>query len=91
MSGPAAGTAPGIHPSAIIDPDAEIAASASVGAFSIVGPGVRLGERVRVGSHARLERDTLVGDDCVVFHGAVLGTDPQDLKYDGEPSRRTAC
>lgn len=87
MSRPAAGTAPGIHPSAIIDPDAEIAPSASVGAFSIVGPGVRLGERVRIGSHARIERDTLVGDDCAVSHGAVLGTDPQDLKYDGEPSR----
>ncbi len=86
MNEPTVGTATGVHPSAIIDPEADIAASASVGPFSIVGPGVRLGARVRIGSHVRVERDTRVGDDCVVFHGAVLGTDPQDLKYDGEPS-----
>lgn len=87
MKGPAADPATGIHATAIIDPQAEVAASATVGPHAIVGPGVRVGERVRISSHVRLERDTRVGDDCVVYHGAVLGTDPQDLKYDGEPSR----
>lgn len=87
MNEPATGTETGVHATAIIDPEAEIASSASVGPFSIVGPGVRLGEEVRVGSHVRIERDTWVGDEAIVFHGAVLGTDPQDLKYDGEPSR----
>lgn len=76
-----------VHPTALIDPEASVAGSATVGPYAIVGPGVRVGERVRVGSHALIERDTTVGDDCVIHHGAVLGSDPQDLKYDGEPSR----
>lgn len=76
-----------IHPTALVDPDARVAGTATVGAYAIVGPGVELGERVRVGSHALIERDTTVGEDCVIHHGAVLGSDPQDLKYDGEPSQ----
>jgi len=76
-----------IHPSALVDAGATIADSARIGPYAIVGPGVEIGERTIVGSHVLIERDTRVGDDCVIHHGAVLGTDPQDLKYDGEPSR----
>jgi UDP-N-acetylglucosamine acyltransferase len=31
-----------------------------------------------------VERDTSVGADCQLHQGAVLGTDPQDLKFRGE-------
>lgn len=74
----------GIHPTAIVDDSATIAASASVGPYTVVGPDVEIGERVRVGPHVLIERDTRVGDDAWVSKGAVLGTDPQDLKYAGE-------
>lgn len=74
------------HPSAVIDPGAELADSVSVGPFAVVGPGVQLEAGVRVGSHALVERNTRVGEECRIHHGAVLGTDPQDLKYDGEES-----
>jgi UDP-N-acetylglucosamine acyltransferase len=33
---------------------------------------------------ALIEKDTSVGEDCVIGHSAVVGTDPQDLKYGGE-------
>lgn len=77
---------PSIHSTAIIDPDAQIPASASVGPYSIIGPGVVIGERTAIGSHVLIERDTTVGDDSRICKGAVLGTDPQDLKYAGEPT-----
>jgi len=76
-----------IHPTAIVDAGAAIADSATIGPYSIIGPGVVIGERVRVDSHVLVERDTTVGDDCRLCNGAVLGTDPQDLKYAGEPTR----
>ncbi len=75
-----------IHPTAIINPAAEISPSASVGPYSIIGPGVVIGERVTIDSHVLIERDTTVGDDSRIYKGAVLGTDPQDLKYAGEPT-----
>lgn len=87
MSASSTEISPGIHSTAIVDRDAEIAASVTIGPYAVVGPGVEIGERVRIGSHALIQRDTRLGEDCTVHHGAVLGSDPQDLKYAGEPSR----
>ncbi|HSG50239.1 MAG TPA: acyl-ACP--UDP-N-acetylglucosamine O-acyltransferase, partial [Longimicrobiales bacterium] len=39
-----------------------------------------------IGTHVLIERDTTLGEDCRIYNGAVLGTDPQDLKYKGEPT-----
>ena len=76
-----------IHPTAIIDPAAELGEGVEVGPFSIIGPGVQVGARTRIGPHVLIERDTLVGEECRISNGAVLGTDPQDLKYHDEPTR----
>ncbi|MFL5541083.1 MAG: acyl-ACP--UDP-N-acetylglucosamine O-acyltransferase [Longimicrobiaceae bacterium] len=87
MTIPAATAAvPEVHPTALIDPSAELAPGVVVGPYSIVGPGVRVGARTRIGSHVLIERDTTVGEECTIHQGAVLGTDPQDLKYMGEPT-----
>lgn len=72
------------HATAVIDPGAEIDDSATIGPYAVIGPGVTVGAGVRVGPHAYLERDTRVGQGCAISKGAVLGTDPQDLKYEGE-------
>lgn len=74
----------GRHTTAIIDRSATIDESATIGPFSVIGPDVEIGARARIGPHVIIERDTRVGDDCRVWPGAVLGTDPQDLKYVGE-------
>jgi UDP-N-acetylglucosamine acyltransferase len=87
MSESSVGVEPGTrHATAVISPDADLAESVSVGPYAVIGPGVRLGERVRVGPHAYIERDTRVGEDSHIHAGAVLGTDPQDMKYGGEAS-----
>ncbi|HEX5723863.1 MAG TPA: acyl-ACP--UDP-N-acetylglucosamine O-acyltransferase [Longimicrobiaceae bacterium] len=76
-----------IHPTALVDESAELGEGVVVGPYSIVGPNVSIGARTRLAAHVLVERDTRVGEDCVLSHGAVLGTDPQDLKYLGEPTR----
>src|SRR5215207_10695657 len=87
MTIPATAVAPPeVHPTALIDPSAELAPGVVVGPYSIVGPGVRVGARTRIASHVMIERDTTVGEECTISQGAVLGTDPQDLKYMGEPT-----
>ncbi len=77
---------PRIHPTALVDPRAELGEGVVVGPWSIVGPGVRVGRGTNIGPHVLIERDTTVGEECRIFQGAVLGTDPQDLKYAGEPT-----
>lgn len=74
----------GVHPTAIVDPGAELGEGVTVGPWSMVGPNVKIGDGTEVRSHVLIEKNTTLGADCVIHQGAVLGTDPQDLKYRGE-------
>lgn len=74
----------GIHPTALVDPDARLGEGVTVGPYSIIGPKVTVGDGTRIDAHVLIQRDTVLGRDCEVHHGAVLGTDPQDLKFEGE-------
>jgi UDP-N-acetylglucosamine acyltransferase len=76
-----------LHPTAIVDESAQLAEGVSVGPYAIIGPNVSIGAGTRVGPHVLIDRDTTVGAGCVLYKGAVLGSDPQDLKYHGEPTK----
>jgi UDP-N-acetylglucosamine acyltransferase len=73
-----------IHATAVIDDSAELGAGVEVGPFAFIGPNVVIGTGTRIGPHVVIERDTHLGSECRVHPGAVLGGDPQDLKYIGE-------
>jgi len=75
-----------IHPTAIIDRTAEIAPDSSIGAYCVIGPEVRIGAGTILEPHVQVQGWTTVGDSCHVFGFSSLGTDPQDLKYRGEPT-----
>ncbi len=76
-----------VHASAVVEPGAVIGAGAVVGPFSLIGANVRLGAGVEVKSHAVVTGMTEVGDETVIFPGAVIGEIPQDLKFKGEETR----
>ncbi len=78
---------PRVHPTAIVDPVAVLGDGVRIGPYSIIGPNVVLGANTWVGPHVLIQQDTEVGPDCVIANGAVLGTDPQDLKYEGEETK----
>jgi UDP-N-acetylglucosamine acyltransferase len=73
-----------IHPAAVIDDSAQLGADVDIGPFSVIGPNVVIGDGTRIGPHVVIERDTRLGRACRVSPGAVLGGDPQDLKFGGE-------
>ncbi|MGH9322200.1 MAG: acyl-ACP--UDP-N-acetylglucosamine O-acyltransferase, partial [Vicinamibacteria bacterium] len=76
----------GIHRTAIVDPGARIDSDVEVGAFSVVEADVEIAAGCRIGAHAILKNGLRLGSRVRVHEGAVLGGDPQDLKYDGAPS-----
>jgi UDP-N-acetylglucosamine acyltransferase len=76
-----------IHPTAVIEAGAQIDASAEIGPFTIVGPHVRIGAGTKVGAHAVLEGHTSIGTNNRIGHSAMLGGNPQDMKYGNEPTR----
>lgn len=76
-----------VHPSAVVEDGAHVGPGTTVGPFSLIGARVRLGAGVVVKSHAVVTGDTDVGDETVIFPGAVIGEIPQDLKFKGEATR----
>ena len=76
-----------VHPTAIVHDDARLGPGVVVGPWALIGPGVVVGDGTEVGPRVLIEKDTTIGEDCFLANGAVLGTDPQDLKFKGERSR----
>ncbi len=75
-----------IHPTAIVHPNARLAQGVQVGPYSIIGEHVSIGEGTVVGPHVVIEGHTTIGRDNRIFQFASLGSQPQDLKFHGEPS-----
>ncbi len=73
-----------VHPTAVIHPMAKLGPHVKVGPYSIIGEHVVLGGGCDVGSNVLIEGRTVIGKDNKFFHGASIGTIPQDLKYTGD-------
>jgi len=75
-----------IHPTALIDPLATIDPTADVGPYVVIDGPVEIGPRTRLMAQVVVVGRTVVGADNVIHPGAVLGDEPQDLKYAGAPT-----
>lgn len=73
-----------IHKTAIIEDGAIIGDDVTIGAYTIIGANVKIGNGNIIGSHTLIEGKTTIGDFNKIYSHAALGTDPQDLKFDGE-------
>ncbi len=77
---------PGIHPTAQVHPRAEIGKDVEIGPFSVIGENVKLGNGTSIANSCLITGRTSIGANCRIFTGAVIGSAPQDLKYQGEPT-----
>ena len=75
---------PAVHPTAVVDASAHLEPGVIVGAYAVVGPRCVVGAGTVLHHHAVVEQDTTLGVGNQVYPFATLGTDPQDLKYQGE-------
>lgn len=75
-----------IHALAVVDPQADIHPDAVIGPFCVVQGAVRLAAGVELKNHATVYGRTTIGEGTIIFPHAVIGSDPQDLKFRGEDS-----
>jgi len=75
-----------IHNSAVVDQKARIGENVNINPFAVIEANVVIGNSCEIGSTALIANGTTLGNECKIFHGAVLGTIPQDLKFEGEDS-----
>lgn len=75
-----------IHPTAVIHPGATLHPTVKVGPYAVIGEKVTVGPDTDIGAHVVIDGHTEIGAGNQIFPGAVIGIEPQDLKYDGSIS-----
>jgi UDP-N-acetylglucosamine acyltransferase len=75
-----------IHPTAVISPHAHVARGVRIGAYAVIEDEVFIKDGCEIGAHAVIKRFTSLGRRNRVFEHAVLGGEPQDVKFKGERS-----
>ena len=76
-----------IHPSAIIHPGAKLAPDVEIGPYAVIGEHVEIGSGTSIGTHTVICGHTRIGKNNHIYQHSVLGGEPQDKKYAGEPTR----
>ena len=72
------------HKTALINNNAKIGNDVSIGPYSIIDDNVVIGDNTIIYPYVHIKSNTTIGKNNKIFQGAVLGEDPQDLKYRGE-------
>jgi UDP-N-acetylglucosamine acyltransferase len=75
-----------VHPTAVIDPRAELGDDVEVGPYVVIDGPVKVGPGCVLRCSAHLIGPLTMGSYNTVHSFAVLGDDPQHLKYAGEPT-----
>ena len=74
-----------IDKTAIVDPKAKLDKNVQVGPYSVIGPNVVIGENTVIQSHVNISGNVKIGKGNKIYPFVSIN-DPQDLKYNGEPT-----
>ena len=73
-----------IHPTAVIEDGAIIGNNVTIGPFVTISANATIGDESIIDAHANIAGKTSIGKGNHIFSHAVVGSIPQDLKYNGE-------
>lgn len=76
-----------ISPQSSVDPRAEIGDDVYIGPFCVVGPHARIGAGTQLDNNVTISGHVELGENNRLFPGVVIGGEPQDLGYRGEPTK----
>ncbi|MCB0431248.1 MAG: acyl-ACP--UDP-N-acetylglucosamine O-acyltransferase [Flavobacteriales bacterium] len=72
------------QPTANIHPNAKIGKGVTIEPFATIDDNVEIGEGTWIGPNVVIMNGSRIGKNCRIYPGAVIGSIPQDLKFDGE-------
>ncbi len=76
-----------IHPTAVIHPKARLDSTVVVGPYAVIDEHATVGAHCTLGPHVHLTGHITIGAHNHFHAGCVIGDAPQDLKYQGDPTR----
>ena len=74
-----------IHKTAIIDSKAKLSKNVQIGPYCVIGPNVEIEENTIIQSHVNICGNVKIGKGNKIYPFVSIN-DPQDLKYNGEPT-----
>ena len=75
-----------IHDTAIISSSVKVGKDVTIGPFCNIYGDVTIGDKVTLLSHISVTGRTTIGEGTKIWPFSVIGSEPQDLKYDDENS-----
>lgn len=72
---------------AVVDPSAKIGKDVTIGPYSVIGVDVEICDGTWIGPHVVIQGPAVIGKNNKIFQFASVGDEPQDLTYQGEPTR----
>ena len=76
-----------IHETSIISPDVKIGDNVSIGPYCNINGDVSIKDNVTLISHISISGSTTIGENTKIWPFSVIGSEPQDLKYDSEDGK----
>lgn len=73
-----------IHSTAVIGQNAVLGENVTVGPYTVIEDDVEIGDGTIILPHVHIASGARIGCNCKIHSGAVLATEPQDLKFSGE-------
>jgi len=73
-----------IHPKAIVHPNAQLESGVQIGPYSFVGEDVLIKKDTVLEAHVYVVGNTEIGTNCRFLPFSSIGTEPQDVTYEGE-------
>ncbi|MCS6998097.1 MAG: acyl-ACP--UDP-N-acetylglucosamine O-acyltransferase [Aquificaceae bacterium] len=75
-----------VHPTAFIKGEVELGEEVEIGPYTLIEGCVKIGSGTRIGARVSIKGRVNIGEACRIHEGAVIGEEPQHLKYAGEES-----
>ncbi|MFO7867494.1 MAG: acyl-ACP--UDP-N-acetylglucosamine O-acyltransferase [Candidatus Aminicenantes bacterium] len=76
-----------IHPSAVVHKKTRLDYSVRIGPACVIGPDVSIGKKTCLDGGVHISGVTEIGEENRFWPHSVIGAEPQDLSYKGEPTR----
>ncbi|MCS6957197.1 MAG: acyl-ACP--UDP-N-acetylglucosamine O-acyltransferase [Aquificaceae bacterium] len=76
-----------IHPTAVITGDLELGEDVEIGPHTVISGKIKIGKGTKIGARVSIRGTVSIGENCKIYDGAIIGEEPQHLKYSGEESQ----
>ncbi|MBQ1724822.1 MAG: acyl-ACP--UDP-N-acetylglucosamine O-acyltransferase, partial [Muribaculaceae bacterium] len=75
-----------ISPLAHVDPDARIGNDVTIHPFAFISKNTEIGDGSTIYPYASILNGARIGARTKIYNGAIIAAEPQDFRWNGEPS-----